>query len=160
MRFDLKKLFDILKQNAEDFFMALVPWRFYEDLSSFNRQMNQLFDRFFGTDFIGSPDKISYPPVRVAETQQEIIIFLKISPLFPDEISITYKDDLLVIKGEKKKSENVPDAQKENFSFTRIIEIPKKIYPEKIKAKFKAGELFIILPKVTNKNHAVKIKIE
>ena len=31
--------------------MVLVPWRFYEDSSSFHREMNQLFDRFFGKEF-------------------------------------------------------------------------------------------------------------
>ena len=141
--------------------MGLVPWRFYEDLSSFNREMNQLFDRFFGTEFIeGSWEKASYPPMRVAETKNEIIVFLQIAPLSPDEIEVTYKDDLLVIKGEKKKTDDVHSPQKENISFKRIIHIPKKIQAEKIEAKFKGGELIIILPKMQNTTFSMKIKIE
>jgi HSP20 family protein len=141
--------------------MLLVPWRFYEDLSSFNREMNQLFDRFFGREFIeGSWGKISYPPMRVAETKNEIIVFLQISPLSPDEIEITCKDDLLVIKGGKQKTNDVHSPQKESTSFKRIIQLPKKIQAEKIEAKFTGGELIIILPKMENRNIPITIKIE
>jgi len=52
----------------------------------FYREMNQLFDRFFGTELIEGPwGKISYPPMRVAETKNEIIVFLHPPPLSPDE---------------------------------------------------------------------------
>jgi len=141
--------------------MGLVPWRFYEDLSSFNREMNQLFDRFFGTELIEGPwGKISYPPMRVAETKNEIIVFLQIPPLSPDEIEVTYKDDLLVIKGEKKMADDFHCPQKESVSFNRIIHLPKKIQADKIEAKFKGGELIIILPKMENTTFSMKIKIE
>ena len=141
--------------------MVLVPWRFYEDLSSFNREMNQLFDRFFGREFIEEHwEKISYPPMRVAETQNEIIVFLQISPLFPDELEITYENDLLVIKGEKKKTDDLHHPHKERLSFKRIIHIPKKIQTDKIEAKFKGGELIIILPKMQNTTFSMKITIE
>ena len=141
--------------------MGLVPWRFYEDLSCFNREMNQLFDRFFGTEFIEGPwEKISYPPMRVAETKNEIIVFLQISTLSPDEIEVTYKDDLLVIKGEKEKTNDFHYPQKESISFKRIIHIPKRIHADKIEAKFKGGELIIILPKMKNTTFSMKIKIE
>ena len=141
--------------------MFFVPWRFYEDLSSFNREMNQLFDRFFGTEFIEGPwRKISYPPMRVAETKNKIIVFLQISPLSPDEIEVTFKDDLLVIKGEKIMIDDVHYPQKENVSFKRIIHIPKKIQTDKIEAKFKGGELIIILPKMQDTAFTMRIKIE
>jgi HSP20 family protein len=141
--------------------MILVPWRFYEDLSCFNREMNRLFDRFFGTEFVeGSWEKASYPPMRVAETKNEIIVFLQISPLSPDEIEVTYKDDLLVITGEKKKTNNFHYPQKEMISFKRIIHIPKKIHADKIEAKFQGGELIIILPIMKNTTFSMKIKIE
>ena len=141
--------------------MVLVPWRFYEDLSCFNQEMNQLFDRFFGTEFIDGPlRKISYPPMRVAETQNEIIVFLQIAPLSPDELEVTYKDDLLVIKGEKKKTDDLHYPQKEMIAFKRIIHIPKKIHADKIEARFKGAELSIILPKMKNTTFSMKIKIE
>jgi len=141
--------------------MVLVPWRCYEDLSSFNREMNQLFNRFFGTEFIeGSWEKIFYPPMRVAETKNEIIVILQISPLSPDEIEVTYKDDLLMIKGEKKKTDDLRYPQKEKISFKRIIHISKKIQPDKIEAKFKGDELIIVLPKMKNTIFSMKIKIE
>jgi HSP20 family molecular chaperone IbpA len=141
--------------------MVLVPWRFYEDLSCFNREMNQLFDRFFGAEFVeGLWEKISYPPMRVAETKNEIIVFLQIFPLSPDEIEVTYKDDLLVIQGEKKNTDDFHYPQKGMISFKRIIHIPKKIHADKIEAKFQGGELSIILPKMENTTFSMKIKIE
>jgi len=146
---------------VEDIFMVLVPWRFYEDLSSFNREMDQLFDRFFGTEFIEGPwGKISYPPIRVAENENEIIVFLQISPLSPKEIEVTYKDDFLVIIGEKKKTDDFHYPQKENISFKRIIHLPKKIHADKIEATCKGSELIIILPKMKNTTFSMKIKIE
>jgi len=123
--------------------------------------MNQLFDRFFGAEFVeGLWEKISYPPMRVAETKNEIIVFLKISPLSPDEIEVTYKDDLLVIQGEKKNTDDFHYPQKGMISFKRLIHIPQKIHADKIEAKFQGGELSIILPKMKNTIFSMKIKIE
>jgi HSP20 family molecular chaperone IbpA len=50
--------------------------------------------------------------------------------------------------------------QKESVSFNRIIHLPKKIQADKIEAKFKGGELIIILPKMENTTFSMKIKIE
>jgi HSP20 family protein len=123
--------------------------------------MDQLFDRFFGTEFIEGPwEKISYPPMRVVKTENEIIVFLQIAPLSPDEIEVAFKDDLLVITGEKKKTNNFHYPQNGKSSFKRIIHFPKKIHADKIEATCKGGELIVILPKMKNKTLSMKIKIE
>jgi len=141
--------------------MVLVPWRFYEDLSCFTREMNQLFDRFFGKDFLDDAwRKISYPPLQVGESKNEILVCLHISGFSPEEIEVIFKDDLLIINGEKQKNNSITHPQKERVSFSRTIHIPKKIHTDKIEAKFKDDELIIILPKIQEGITPLKVRIE
>jgi len=144
--------------------MLLIPWRCYEDLSCFAQEMNRLFDRFFGREMIDRPGgKISYPPLRISETETEIQVYLEVPEAFLEEIEIIFKENLLVIKNEKpeeSKAKEICSLEKRTGSFRHTIRIDKKVRADAIKAKYRDGILIIILPKVKPKSTAFKVQIE
>ena len=138
--------------------MVLVPWRFYEDLSSFHREMNQLFDRFFGKEFLEETrEDFSLPPLRFVEGENEIVITLETPGFSPKDLEVSIQNNILVIKGERGKKNSL---NANAGSFMRTIQIPKKIEIKKIEAKFKENFLMLILPKLKEKTSLVKIVIE
>ena len=82
--------------------MELVPWRPFRELSTFRREMDRLYDRFFGEEpfgrrFIGEWT----PSVDVSETKNEVLVKAELPGLEAKDIEVNISGDLLNIKGEK-----------------------------------------------------------
>lgn len=102
--------------------------------------------------------------VDVYQTDNEIIIQSTIAGVKARDLDITIQNDMVIIKGERKKQQNIPP---ENYfyqecywgPFSRSIILPEEIRPEEAKAILKDGVLTLILPKM-EKAKATKIAIE
>ena len=144
--------------------MVLIPWRYYEDLSCFAQEMNQLFDRFFGGELIDRPwEKLSYPPLTITETENEFQVYLEIKEFSPEDLEIIFKENTLIIIGEKKKKEELKAkgiyySQRDISSFRRTIKFQKKVKADAIGAKYKDGILMILLPKVKEKRFLIRVE--
>ena len=83
-----------------------------------------------------------------------------------DDIQISITDNVLTIKGEKKKEEE--DEGKDYYraervygSFIRTVSLPTEINPEKVQATFRNGVLEIRLPKSEQaKKREIKVKVD
>lgn len=143
----------------------LVPWsrerrgirqRDDDPFSSLQREVNRLFEDFFGT-----PDNMTLmrrsgefmPLVNVTESDDEIRVTAELPGIDPKEIDVRMERDLLILQGEKKEE---TEDERDNFyrmersygSFYRAIRIPAEVVnEEKIDAKFKNGVLTVRLPK-------------
>ncbi len=102
--------------------------------------------------------------VDVYQTDNEIVIQSTIAGVKARDLDITIQNDMVIIKGERKKQQNIPP---ENYfyqecywgPFSRSIILPEEIRPEEAKAILKDGVLTLILPKM-EKAKATKIAIE
>ena len=146
--------------------MVLIPWRSYRDLSCFAQEMNQLFDRFFGRELIDRPwEKLPYPRMHITETENEILVHVEAHDFSPEELQITFKENALIVKGEKEKNGEVElkdlhYLQRKPGSFIRTIRTQEKIQNDAIRAKYKDGILVIVLPKAKDKPSTFRIAIE
>ena len=146
--------------------MVLVPWRCYEELSSFAKEMNQLFDRFFGHDLTDRPwEKASFPPVSVSETENEVLVNVEIHGFLPPDLEISFQPNLLIIKGEKvhcKKTKGEEGRLVEHVSnsFLRTVRINRSIRSDAINAKYRDGVLLIVLPKAKEVSTPFRVVIE
>lgn len=146
--------------------MVLIPWRCYRDLSCFAQEMNQLFDRFFGRELMDRPwEQTPHPRIQIAETEQEILIHVEAQEFSAEELHVTFEDNLLMIKGEKTKDQEVEGkrlnyVEKKTTAFTRTITVQQEIQSDAIRAQHKDGVLLIALPKAKKKPSAFKIAIE
>ncbi|MDP3973204.1 MAG: Hsp20/alpha crystallin family protein [Candidatus Daviesbacteria bacterium] len=133
--------------------MDLLPWRPVESISGLRKEMDRLFERFFGEGPRWELFEERWAPsLDVSETKDEILVKAEVPGIDPKNISISLSGDTLTIKGEKKqekeeKEHNFYRMERSWGSFSRVIRIPVSVQPDKIKASHKNGVLTITLPK-------------
>jgi HSP20 family protein len=83
-----------------------------------------------------------------------------------EDIQVNVTDHLLIIKGEKKKEEEIKEgdyyrSERSYGSFSRSVDLPGEVQIENAKASFKNGVLEIRLPKTEEaKRREIKVKVE
>ncbi len=98
------------------------------------------------------------------QTKDNVIIKSTIAGVRPEDIDITVANDMVTIKGARRKEENIP--QDDYFyqecywgNFSRSVIIPVDIDSENIEADLKDGILTVIIPKAAKaKTKKVKVK--
>ena len=125
----------------------------------FQRQMNRLFDDFFGgfplaereTGAGWAPAAFT-PRVDVSETDTEVKVSAELPGMDEKDIAVELQDDVLTLRGEKKsaqeeKGKNWYRREQSWGSFQRAIELPAGVDAGKAKAQFKKGVLTFTAPK-------------
>jgi HSP20 family protein len=98
------------------------------------------------------------------QTKDNVVIKSTIAGVRPEDIDITVANDMLTIKGARKKEDNI--SQDDYFyqecywgNFSRSVIIPVDIDSEEIEADLKDGILTVIIPKAAKaKTKKVKVK--
>jgi len=115
----------------------------FNDLYNFNRALNRAFDQ--------REEYSYYPEMNTYENNDEYIIAVKTPGIKKEDISISFKDNVLKISGEKKEykkeKESIHLKERFNGKFERSISMPEKVEVEKAGAEFKNGLLIVKLPK-------------
>ncbi len=101
--------------------------------------------------------------VDVYQTKSELIIQSAIAGVKPEELDISVEEDLVIIKGERKRpiEENEDYFSQECYwgPFSRKIILPVEVDPGRIDASLKNGILIIRMPKIVReKKMKVTIK--
>ncbi len=101
--------------------------------------------------------------IDVYQTDSELVIQSAIAGVKPDNIDITIEDDVITVKGKRKK---LTDEEGDYFyqecywgPFSRQIISPVEIDPGRVDASFKEGILTIRIPKIV-RNKKAKIVIK
>jgi len=123
---------------------------------------NQIEDVFssFGRDrwpaLLGEPEDISSfalnPRTDISENEEALEITVELPGINEKDVSVTLRDGVLVIKGEKKQES---EQKKKDFhltersygAFTRSFQLPSNIDEEGIQAAFNKGVMTITAPK-------------
>jgi HSP20 family protein len=152
----------------------LAPWRPFTDLTRWERDMERMFDDFWGRRMrpwwperwsLPAVLEISQPAVDFFEDKDEIVVKAELPGMDKDNIEVNVTDHTLTIKGEKKKEEEVKEenyyrSERSYGSFFRALELPKDVHADKVKASFKNGVLEVRLPKTEEaKAKEVKVKV-
>ncbi len=143
----------------------VMVWRPLQELK---REMDRIWQEFFGKTYV--PEKWEgvewAPAVDVSETDDAVIVKVDVPGVKPEDMEISLSDNVLVIKGEKKREE---EEKKENFyrmeryygSFMRAIQLPCEVQEDKVEARYKDGVLKIVLPKKPEEvKKVIKINVE
>jgi len=145
----------------------LTPWRPLEGLSSLKRDMDRLWDSFFGEDWGLTRWREGWSPtLDVSETKDNLIVKTELAGVDPKDVDISLTGEVLTIKGEKKdekeeKEENYHLMERSYGSFSRSMRLPVEVDQDKVKASYKNGVLKITLPKTEKtKSKAIKVSIE
>lgn len=141
---------------------------------AFHRDVNRLFDAFFG-DFGMLPSRITddfaggfAPRVNVSETDQEVTVSAELPGLDEKDVSVELAEETLTLKGEKTEDREERDrnwhrVEHRYGSFHRVIALPARVEAGKAKARFKKGVLTVTLPKhpeEQSKRKSIEIQVE
>jgi len=132
----------------------LMEWRPFREVSRLRREMDRLWDDYFGPGRRGlQPLQAEFAPaVDVKETAEAVVIKAEVPGMDAEEISLAVTGDVLTIKGEKKsereeKEENYHVVERSYGSFSRSLTLPAAVDLDKIEARYDKGVLTVTCPK-------------
>ncbi len=151
--------------------MKLERWNPALDLFKVHEDLGRMIDRFFtSTDVVGGsffdPSVEWLPGMDVMEDNDKFTITVELPGMKKDDVKITFRENTLVIEGEKKREEEKKDlnfhrVERHFGKFRRTFTLPTRVDDGKIDAKFKDGVLTITLPKAEEvKPKAIEVKVE
>jgi HSP20 family protein len=145
----------------------LTPWRPFTELSTFRREMDRLWDSFFGERPLARIWEREWTPsLDVSETKDNFVVKAEVPGIDAKDINISLTGDVLTVKGEKKqereeKEEDYHLVERSYGAFSRSVRLLAEVESGKIEASYKNGILKITLPKSEKvKAKEVKIKVE
>jgi HSP20 family protein len=144
----------------------LVEWKPFREISRLRREMDRLFEDFFGPGRRAlRPLEMEWAPaVDLEETADKVTIKAEVPGITPKDIDISLSGDILTLKGEKKaareeKGKNFHLVERSYGSFSRTLRLPAAVDADKIEATYKDGILTITCPKKeVVKPKAIEIK--
>ena len=135
-----------------------VPYR------SLSREMERLFEDFFGTPREGTSLAEWTPAVDIKEEEGAYRVKVDLPGIRKDDINIEVNENRLAISGERKfeqeeKRDDYHFVERSYGQFYRAFNLPGTVDSEKIDAEYKDGVLVLVLPKKEEvKPKKVKIK--
>jgi HSP20 family protein len=136
---------------------SLLSWRRrqepFRELEEWHRNIDDLFSRFFeAVPFEGTmPAESSLPTVETLLRDGHFVVRLDLPGVDPKEVDISVTDDVLTVKGERKRREEKKEdeytrTEVEYGSFERSLLLPAKIDADRIEASYDNGVLEIAIP--------------
>lgn len=148
--------------------MAIRRWDPFKDLLTLQERMNRLFDEVLPrTREEETLERgVWSPAVDIYETEDSIVLKAELPGVKREDVSVEIKDNLLVLKGEKKferdvKEENYHRMERAYGAFQRSFTLPNIVDKDKVRARYKDGVLEVILPKAEEaKPKQIKVEVQ
>jgi HSP20 family protein len=130
--------------------LSLIPRQLARPIVRFEREMDELFNRFFGEREI--VPEVMVPKVNLAETDKAFEVTLELPGIKPEEVKVELRNGELWVSGEKKeekeeKGKTYHRIERRYGEFRRTIALPAVVKEASVDAQFKDGVLRITLPK-------------
>lgn len=126
-------------------FGELMRWNPSEELSSWHRDIDELFGRFFGRN--ESPVGSWMPRIETYRKDNEYVVRLDLPGVNPDEVEVQAEGNLLTIRGERKTETKNADYQETYYGkFERSVTLPQGVEADKISAQYQHGVLEVRVP--------------
>ena len=129
--------------------MALVRWSPVGQLAGMEvERLNRMFSELYQGNLSGDWS----PSVDIYEAENhDLVIKAELPETKREDISVTFEDSVLILKGERKldpevKRESYQRIERRYGSFTRSFTLPTTVDASRINASYKDGVLTIRLP--------------
>ena len=129
----------------------LTRWDPFREMMTWRNAMDRMFEDTFGgiEPFQGNNLGI---PLDIVENEDNYVVKASLPGINPDDLEITYNNNVLTLQGEVKDEREV-DQQRYHLrerrygAFSRSISLPATIKADEIDAHYDAGVLTLTLPK-------------
>ena len=143
----------------------LSRWEPLYGMMTLREAMDQLFDDAFTRPFDrGGVSEI--PAIDMYQTDDEMVIKATIPGYESEDVEISVKGDMLLIRGETKQEDEQKNTtyhlrEQRYGSFERTVRLPTAVKPEHANAEFEKGILTISLPLAEEeKSKSISIKVK
>jgi HSP20 family protein len=124
--------------------MRYNPW---EELSSWHRDIDDLFGRFVGRPETTSSLGNWVPRMETYRKDNEYVLRFDLPGVNPNDVQIQAEGNVLSISGERKSEEKREGYQETYYGkFERTVALPRGIEADKIAARYEHGVLEIHAP--------------
>lgn len=155
--------------------MNLIPFKkrdlwsdSFDGFESLENEISNFFSPMFKREGsnVGLLESEWSPSIDVYDSDNELLVKADIPGLKKEDIDVSIHDNVLTIKGEKKRKNEVNKKnyyRSERFygSFNRSVELGSEVQTDKVNATYKDGVLELKLPKkegVKTKRIAIDVK--
>lgn len=145
----------------------MANWDVFKELDNLRREIDEAFRgagfvRPFATPFLSPVSASRFPLVNMSEDEGHIYVDALVPGVDPKETDLSVLRNTITISGERKpfveqKGQIVHRSELGSGKFSRTLELPDDINPDKITAECRDGILRITLAKA---EHARAKKIE
>ncbi len=121
-------------------------WDPFSELTHLQRTLSRAFDPRLARR------PTEFPAVNVSANDSEVVLTAELAGVDPADLEITVQGAMVTIKGER---HEVPAAEGEQYhrrerdtgSFSRSLELPYDLDPDKVRATLKNGILNVLMPR-------------
>jgi HSP20 family protein len=134
--------------------VTIVRWEPLRELSSFQTEMNRLFNTVFDpqTGAANGQSRRWSPAMDLLETEEHFVLRADLPGMSEDDVSIELEDNVLTVSGERKAEH---EEHQEGFyrverafgAFSRSLTLPRGVDAESVSAAFANGVLEVRIPK-------------
>ena len=140
--------------------MTLIKFEPLKEFESFQNQIRKYFDDF--PSFSTNLENSFSPKIDISDNKDKILVEAEIPGIKKENLKITLQDNILTIKGEKKKENESNDknfyrCERSYGVFTRSFTLPVEVNTDKVEANFIDGILKIELQKIEHKKAKEKL---
>ena len=119
----------------------------WTEMSRLSRELDRLMS---GTESVSNSGV--FPPLNLYDDGESVILRAEVPGIDPKALELNATVNSLTIKGERKQTEIRERAsfhrrERSHGTFSRTINLPQEIDPNKVQASYKLGVLEILLPK-------------
>jgi HSP20 family protein len=132
---------------------TLSRWDPYREMVNFRKVVNRMLEDPYYAQGSDWDQSMSWDlPLDVVEKTDEYIVKASLPGINPDDLEITYTNNMLTIRGEMKSDTEQKEGdyllQERRFgSFQRTVSLPETIKANDIEAHYQDGVLSLTLPK-------------
>jgi HSP20 family protein len=123
-----------------------------QDMRQMQEEMDLLFNQLSNWRKTPTANRLWRPPTDVWESDDEVVVLIELAGVKQSEVSLTLKDNILTVKGDRKMASKREGCCFRNMEistgrFERNIYLPETIDPESVKANYHDGFLEIVVCK-------------
>jgi HSP20 family protein len=122
------------------------------ELNALQGEMNRLFNSFFDEGGEGGARRRWAPAVDLLERDDSLVLKADLPGLTRDDVQIEVRDNVLTLAGERKaehegRQNGYYRIERSFGRFSRSLQLPDGIDPDRIAAAFENGVLEVTIPK-------------
>jgi HSP20 family protein len=119
----------------------------FVEMRRMQSEMNRLFSGFAGT----TPR--DFPPINIRLGENSVVVTAELPGVSRDDVNISLQEDVLALEGSREpklQQANVNWQRRERAygTFSRVVQLPFRVDPDKVQARFDNGILEIELQRL------------